>query len=277
MAETSSTYKKPTLWGNLKKIFYNPCALSPYVQVEVAAATMMRLFWTYKTPVWKTFVKDVSDESWLCNARSMAHAVEESKPTWQSKLRRFVFKIDAKIDQGMFWWFVASLAEEGLINYTSSLLKGQACSKAHWYHRGQGQQAIGGWPGGDPDRWLENIVWRNTDWPDTPQAVSAIQLGPGESGWISGGAWFTTPTNMPLPASSRVIIEETGEVLDHDDIGEKTIESDGTTTSWAKYWNDSYYTRTMRWQAKVWVPTYGTQIVTNLGGHGSSGHFYGSW
>lgn len=269
----ADSYVKPTLIGNISKILELPCGLDHLILVEAAVQAAMELWWTFTTPVWKTVVEDIAGHSWLCSAKIYANAAEEVKPTWQSKLRKFVFKVDARVDQASWYYFLASVAEEGILDWTSQVLRGNKCNVSHFAHRGRGIQAYGGWPGGDPERWLDNMVWRDPDWPDTPQAVSGIGLEPGQSGWIVGSARLETSNGYYLPCVSRVIIEETGEVLDDDLSHTQTLENLGHTSSWAIYKNNTLHHRTMKWQCKVALPTYGTQIGTALGGYGSSGKY----
>jgi len=200
-----------TTIGAIKSLYMNPCQVPATVYVETAVEAAMRLFWTYNEPDLKHLIHETQGHSWLCSMKTTFTEVREATNTMPSPATTAAFEIIELADQAAWWFFIASIANDTLIQWSSSIIKGSLCGLPPGSANGYGNEPVIGGVG--DGTYVGAAVWRSAGWPTIPVGGGICSIGPGKFGSIGGTCNITNLSGVGIPSGLRIVNDDTGQVM----------------------------------------------------------------
>ena len=255
------------------KWWHAPCSTPPLIFAVSAVEASLMLGWTLLSPDPKEVIHAASGKSVLCHIKTGANAVHEEHPLFSSQGKRFLWKFAEGFDIGLWLMFLYYSVEDALYMFTTSVIKNSVCDHKNMISFRQGTWAVGGRAGG-PD-YLGGLRWYTAD--GSSFADSGIFIPPGCHGFVGGSSTWTTLSGIPVPTQMRIIVKETGEILDTNISKDGVFSMDGRTVGFAQYSNQSGAGRTieMQWAFPTQVGSF-ARTVAQPWGAGCCGVFRGT-
>lgn len=232
--------------GAIKRLISIPCAIEPLILAEAFSTALLWVIRSNWEPSWKQEWKWASGgKSWVCNVKEAVgdsagvHAMEKGS------FRRFAFKFAENADKAMRWWWLASMADEGLVDFSTLAIRYSQCNEDDRLFSATGTPWVSAFP--------LNGEWGTLDWwlgfqPGGPAHDSEVAVPRGFTGVIYCNV---SPVHLiygPISAQTR-IVDITGQrVLDR-----SASEPDGKggylpIINWATMGNDQFTPKRMRWE-----------------------------
>lgn len=237
----------PTIVGNVKRILSLPCDTPPSLWVETFVPAALKAIWTVASPDPKELYHKAFGNSLYHDYKQTLRDSEVIPPESESAATRFYFNALDWADLSVWYLFLADAGLDGLMNWTSQVLKQSQCPNKGYAGQGHGNFYFGAIP--DDGRWsgLDFSFAEGTDF--YPAAPSHIQLRPGHTGIIAARASFHLwLLEEPVACEARVIIQETGLVLDQVNIVDPDVAAQSPTKTFVKYTNNTRTTQTLQAQ-----------------------------
>jgi hypothetical protein len=206
--------------GAIKDLLLLPCTPTPMIWATSAAEAAVRLFIAYNEPDMKHVIHQLSGRTLLCSAKVIAKSFVEEVNIENTFLDHYIWYIPEAAELFAWYFFLASITLEGLINWETALMKmtKASCNPNATYNSGNvchiGQHADGQWQTGGG--------WTNSSDPISPLYGGTIRVGNGWTGTIAASCAFYDLAGDMLPGGLRYIDTRSGEVLDEMSMNTKT-------------------------------------------------------
>jgi hypothetical protein len=125
------------------KVF--PCSGNPFVAVETVGGALLKAFISFEGPDPKHILHKLSGRSSLKGIRMLFEEAEVLEPEVGDaidQLTKWVWKIDAGIDEGVWWLFILSLVDEFFIDWSSAFYRMNGCLEygaTNWIRSGNNE------------------------------------------------------------------------------------------------------------------------------------------
>lgn len=224
---------------------FEPCAESPLLGVSLAFPAILKAAWSIIEPDFKEAYHKVVGQSIYHDIKQSIREAREVDSVVPEKALRAIFKFADVADMATWYAFLGSVAEDGMYEWTSQMLKMNGCNGSH---RGT---VLSPWCGGI----IVKGIWSELD----------IVISDGHGGsfvGFSGGrvrrghtsnfVFYCTPEDLDGKTpdiSTRVIIPQTGEILDTDDNSpDENGDRPKKLINFATYTNNTYGNVDIVWQ-----------------------------
>lgn len=206
-------YVPPTLIGNLKTLFAMPCAIPPSVYIETGLTEVMSLFTTVAMAETEHEVREAIGGSLRHQIQTAAQEASSSAPAFGAGTNKMIFEISSLAGKAFMYLFFASIAEQGLFNWTSALLKMYKCPGTYnqWInssHQPYGVVAGDGFSNKAFD-WMNDSDVNLSG----PAFAPGVVVKPGHTGVVLMSAKAKDLNLIPCPLELQLMNIATGEVL----------------------------------------------------------------
>jgi len=202
-----------TTVGNILQLTSSSCDLTPMLFVKALNPAGVKFFKSMNRPDWKHFYHLVNGQSFVCSVKGALLDSEVLDAESESGLTRFLFRTAEGTDMGLWYMFLASVAGEYTLNYTSQLLKLSSCDPTSrtWSSDKpyQGIYGTGEWGGFD---WYIDVG------PFSPANAGSILAPQGGSAYIFGtaeGQYFDAAGPHIIGLGTRILNSTSGQVMDY--------------------------------------------------------------
>jgi hypothetical protein len=200
--------------GKLRRFLVDPCAPSFQVLAEAVVPAALKAFWTIVDPNYKEIIRWTTGKSWLCNVKAAAHELTKGEPEGESLGLRFAFTLSEVVDYASWYLFLADVAGEFFINWSTQVMKMTNCHLQPGTRRGYSSTPY-------------HVAATNGEWsepwdffygaPDFPIGVPTnVDLYPGDWCTFSGFVRYEDGFGNQYPSATRIINLTTGQVYDAD-------------------------------------------------------------
>lgn len=219
------------LLNQVKRQLSIPCAPTPMIWIETFFPSLIFGFLTSQSMDVKELITQTTGKSWLGHAKDIAKlptapnrefkrfAVTENievEVHTESKITRsarHLFTFTEGLDMAAFWFFVAGVVAEGLIEWHSLAYRQAGCRDDVAAGQCWSNEP---YLGIDSGRWQSLFDWKVESGPYVPVAIPQVVVLPGHSAYISCEAHCRTFQGKDTSVSTRIINYTTGDILDQD-------------------------------------------------------------
>lgn len=207
-----ATYKRPTIQGNLEKIFAAPCAPNPVLYATTAAAAALMAAIEFAQPDAKHLYHYIAGRTTTC---AIKYALEENNlvsPDANSLSKNFAWTSLEIAEHTLWYCFLTDLGFDALLNWSSMMVRFQCKSRAEIERYGQGSVFLGGVN--------YNGDWNSAEFNAQPGSIyypvtfSHVDVAPYQAyelaGWVE---WNATSRLYDTNVACRLVNEDTGEVF----------------------------------------------------------------
>jgi hypothetical protein len=208
-----------------------PCSLPVEIYVEALFPAALKAFYSILSPDPKEVYHKTGGKSFVCSVGQNFMDAEGIPGDNAGSTTRFIYKSVALYDLATWWFFLADVVADGLLDYSSQIYNARECQDKHSTHYGSG----GLWGGAIHT----NGGWGQIDFAFSPPSQFApvspcgVIVAPGRTGIVACSCLFTDGAGDPVATESRIIWESTNIVLDyHNNAGTVTGVVDGPNRVW---------------------------------------------
>lgn len=197
--------------GRIANLLHVGCAPAPQVWVAAAVPAALEAFASVITPSFKQVVKQTTGSSWLHQAKAeMEEAAQEAGITAPEGLE-VLFKLAEFVDIFAWYMFLADVATEFVVNWTSNIWMFSPCNPDEDAKTFTAILPFGGFS--QAHDWVIGPAWLR--WRDGETSVEASRITVPPHSTVSIGAWLKLIPFIGVPGtySTRLINDTTGEVL----------------------------------------------------------------
>ncbi len=226
-------------FGAIKRYLALPCSVPKSVYAEAAFKAATKLIWSYESPDPRHVYHKTFGRSTLCEVKGIVKkAVPTSGPLDEKTLRN-LFKIVEVIDVATWYFFIAAILADFLLDWSDGVVKMKPCSDP-----AQGRRNSGFAPFGAS---FSNGRWGtfdfNFDDPHNPAGPCGVILRPGQGCIVAATCTGTDVGGVQVPLDTRILRQSDGKVLDQnmgDEIREQGILVGYSKSHvWTKYINNN--------------------------------------
>lgn len=223
------------LVGGIKRVLALPCSNPVEVYVETLVPAVIGAFYTIIEPDPKEIYHKVTGKSFICDVTTSAEKAYAMTGREANATTRFLFKSAAVYDIATWWFFLADIAAEGLVNWTSMIYNQRECNDKGNPNYGSGPGFSGALNGGLANANNTCAYSAPSKFaPVSPNSITIPKLG---SGFIAVN-WQYKLSGQAVATESWIQTSVTNVRLDYDN----NANDDGSTSSrptrtWAKYQN----------------------------------------
>ncbi len=220
------------LMGGIKRVMAVTCAIEPAIWVETLAEASLAAFWDVLEPDPKEVYHKVTGKSFVCDVTTTLEHGAKKLPTASKPATRFLFRGLAVYDLATWYFFLADVAFEGGIKWTSALYHQRQCPDPNNPNHGSGVI----WGGG----LHPNGVWGQMDFSFNPGSrfapvsPSGITLAPHAAYTCAFTGEFTIGDHVIVPTPCRMLWAQRDRNLDYSEQKSKDGVAEGQTHVWAK-------------------------------------------
>jgi hypothetical protein len=229
-----------------KRILALPCDNPPSLWIETAAKAALKAYIGQLGGDPKELYHTVFHESVIgTNKNSFREAFPHISPD-ESKLTRFFFDFAPALDLTLWFYFLAGVLEDGVLDWLGQVEQQTACTDIS-QRAGSGDDPFGGsFSGG---RW-GTFDFNFNPGRYFPAGPPALVLQPGESGTIACMCNYQDTGSVPVQGRARILFDDGAYVLDEDISEQKSGGQYRPTVVWAHASNGKHSGRTknMEWQ-----------------------------
>lgn len=189
------------LYNNIKRILYLPCDTPPSLWVEAGLPAVIKAIYSIASPDIKEAFHKVVGKSMVCSLKQEINVARQADSAIPEAVKRAVFKVAEWADMLVWYGFLASVALDGMLDWTSQILKFSACNGLKAGHIIQG--------------WVDAPI-STTDWGETDVVLSTgdggtivkptgVMLKFGETGAVAVHAGCYGESGERLPMQTRVV------------------------------------------------------------------------
>jgi hypothetical protein len=236
--------------GNIKRILALPCDTPPSIWIETAVPAILGALWDYESFDPRELYHKSQGHSALCEVKGLVKQSHLLPPEHKSNLTKFVFRFFEVFDLITWYTFLLAIAADGVYNWSSGILRMSPCSDIA-QREGSGFAPFGG--SFDGGQWGSLDFFMNPG-RYYPATSPGFVLQPGEQCMIAVSCTFQDVFGVPVEGSTRIHVEETGEILDE---GESHLVQEplsfghmSQALTWAQYSHrtGATGTRKVQWQ-----------------------------
>lgn len=235
--------RERSLIGNILRIEQMPCAIPPMLAIELAAPAFLKAFWTVLSPDFKESVHILSGRSLVCNVEHYFEKFDLEEAIGGEVAARVLFTSARWLDVIVWWFFIASVAYDGAMEWTSQIIQAVNCGPGIHCSSSQPYGAINDGSAG-------NQQWFGLDWstpgPCAPVMHPTAVVPPKYTAIVMASAQFEDGNGNPVGASSRIMVDGGVGAIDHHSSGDKGTDPTSKTIVFAKYRNHSSVNRTVK-------------------------------
>lgn len=266
---TPKKYKRPTLLGNIKRILVNQCDIPISAYVEAGVDAVGGMLASIVSPDPKELYHAVRGHSALCDLKGFLNNMEFIPPEEDSFATRYFFRNLEQYDVATWWMFLASVAHEGLINFTSQAIRIDGCGYKENPKSGPGNFYLGAVH--DTGEFNEMEFEFPAFSQFYPVFSSQVYAYAGEQFSISGSAKFTDFYNTPVPSASRIVRKSDGMVMDYDECDPYGTKPRKSSHVW---YSGQSQTDTLEQYSLEWAYTGGIPLPTGQAFPNHDAHIY---
>lgn len=223
------------LVGGVKRLLVLPCSSPVEVYVETLVPAIIGAFYTLIEPDPKEVYHKVTGKSFICDVTTSAEKAYAMTGREANATTRFLFKSAAVYDIATWWFFLADIAAEGLVNWTSMIYNQRECNNKNDPNYGSGPGFSGALVGGFAN--ANNTCVYTAPSKFAPVSPNGITIGKGGFGFIAVN-WQYELSGQPVATESWLQTDVNDMRLDYDNNANK----DGSTSSrptrtWARFKN----------------------------------------
>lgn len=223
--------------GKLVRFLHDPCAPSWQVLAEATLKTLPRLFLTLAPIDLKGSIHALTGKSWLCHVRAAVTDADAKGIITAGDGLRFAFWANEIADWGAWYGFLASVAGETAVYWTSQVWKFSGCHLKPGTLRGYSDDPYP--QKATPSQWGIIIEFFNM-FPDFGSGIGTqIDLFPGESATLFLKVRYEDGHGGIAPCSSRLIVKPMGQILDAWTTPGGKVKDDNHNLVWGRYTNHS--------------------------------------
>lgn len=224
--------------GNVKRILAIPCDTPPSVWVETALPAALKAIYSVAEPDPKEAYHKAFGNSLYHDYKTVLQDAEIVPPAEGNEATSFFFAALDWADLTAWFLFLADVALDGLMNWTTQIIKQTQCKMKGYEGQGHGTFFFGAIE--DDGRWqqLDFSFPEGTDF--YPVSPSSIVVPKGHSCIVAAQASFHLwASESGVPCATRLINITTGEILEQVDIADPTNSKYPKTHVFSKYANDT--------------------------------------
>lgn len=225
-------YDRPA--GAIKRLLEIPCAPTPMVYIEATAAAAIEMFISYVSPDYRELYTKGTGKSIFCDVEGTIHQVQRATGGKIPQLERFLFKIAKKVDISTYWYFLASIIADGVIDWATIARKLSECGHTNDPNAGAGYAYIGAIP--DDGSWGGQPFSFDPPSKYAPASPAGVTVPPGWAYILSASCSWRSSLGTGVPTLSRIVVKDViafddgptpmiGDVLDHH---QNTVDMYGT-------------------------------------------------
>jgi hypothetical protein len=198
--------------GQIFRILSIPCSAPPSLWVQTAIPELLRGFYSILQPDLKEQYHRTFGQSLVCSLKQEIAEAREAEGKSATKATRFLFTAAEWADMTFWYAFLASIAVEGIADWTSQVYKIEGCIPDPNRNSNTGRDPIGAVF--DRGNWDNNaFVWR-TDNPDDPEIDPQLVLEPGQRGVLAVHTSGEDLAGISVPLSLRIQNTTTGTIYE---------------------------------------------------------------
>lgn len=203
----------PGAVGRILNMLWTPCDTTPSLWAEAAVPAALTALWTIIEPDPKELYHRAFGHSLVCSMKTAIVEASAEAPVMTDGSRRFLFRAAEWVDMSVWYMFLASVGSDMLIDWITSVYRMSGCIDDPYAHAGSGYAPFGACPAGG--KWGATAFdWWFDAWPYAPASPTLLELEPGDEGVICVAAQATDVHDIPCSFSTRIIIEQTGQIID---------------------------------------------------------------
>lgn len=239
----------------VKRVLALPCSLPVEIYVEALFPAALKAFYSILSPDPKEIFHKTSGKSFVCSISTSIKDGTQMPGDNEGSTTRFIYRNVALYDIATWWFFIADVIGDGLINYTSTIYNVRECNAKNNPNYGSG----GLWGGAIHT----NGGWGQIDFAFSapskfaPVSPSGVIVAPGRGWTIAASLKFNLDTGDPVPTENRIIYTGTSVVLDyHNNAGSEPGIVHGPNRVWHQGKNNFSVTMAVscEWQCTVGGP-----------------------
>nr|CRY95955.1 hypothetical protein [uncultured prokaryote] len=197
--------------GAVIKLLFLPCAATPWMYVETGIEALLKVVLLYNEPDPKHIYHKLFGKTIVCELKSVNNAYDVIEPTNSQAGRRFLFKFLEGIDRAVWLIYLIDIASEGLVKWSSGLMRLAGCNHHDHPDSEYGHQPSYGTPSvGD---YIDAPNYVNESGNGQYWCFPSAQIGDTRRGAMAGSDSLYAG-GLSVPTSSRTIIAETGQIVD---------------------------------------------------------------
>lgn len=214
MATPPSKWTPPTLVNNIVRLLQLPCSTPPSLWVIFAVPSLVQAIWSYVSPGWKDIFRWSAGYGYQCQIKQGVTAAEQSTNSNIAKAKRAAFQAANYAEQANYWAMVFGVVVEGLIDWTSQVLKYTKCSSNVSPKVGSSNRPFGAcFDGGN---FGPSFDWDTAFGVYQPTFTATITVLPGRHWHMAMSATIVDGSLRQVPLSIRIVEDGSFTVLDED-------------------------------------------------------------
>ena len=207
---------RPTLIGNAKTIFAMPCAIPQMLYIETFVPALMRAVQTIAIPDMKAAYHYAFGQSVQCSIKGQIMAENEGDPGLGQSGQKFLFKFAEYADRAVWWAFVFSVVEQGLMDWSTQLIKMAKCPDSFKPNTASSTEPYGAIFGDNDNNSCYEWINANPISVFGPAFAPGLEIPPGYTGLIFCSALSQDANGVPVPTTLNLRDQDNGDLIQTD-------------------------------------------------------------
>lgn len=210
-------------WGAIKRLMIIPCAVPAEVYFEASVSALWRIAYNIASPDPKEIYHQLIGNSLYHDIKQGAQDTHIVSPVDQSRITRGLFLLADFVDVAAWYMFLFGSVVDGLVDFSSQVIKAGKCATPHSPHFFQGTGYINAI--GDDGNFYGDL-FSGTKGNGVPTVGGAsFSAHNGQGGFCAGSCGFATFGGAQSVGSDTAVIETGSDTIV--DIGEGGPDPDG--------------------------------------------------